>query len=430
MPTAETQTESNVTDTSFTANGGITSSGGGAITDKGFYIKQGSSSFTANDKVSRGTGNLDFELTKTGLNQNETWYYQAYAVNSAGEDTGDIEEVTTTGNYGTRTLRFDFTGTLASGTQVVGNDPVDLTFDYNDIGNAIPSSQAYHDFGLTNTEQYAPGSVNVISLSNSNFSANSPIQSGNNVRVVYTGNYPNIGPGSVETVNVNITTSNILQYTSTVGFTGVISNSSFSNNPSDLTRTADEDTAFTPMTRTYTPNAGYHFENTGDINVTLPALNEEQDNLGVAKSMDNGNIVLTITGNVGQDNTGASDNLIQVSGNARANDATSVTVQYSTSSASGPWSTLQSGSNPGIAVDPGDVAYVKVTPNGAYTLQNAGANSSYLSVGTPQNTSGNAQVHTFTYGNNTSGSNKKINVSVLGGTTNIFTITSTLSTGQ
>ena len=430
LPDVETQNESNLTDTSFTANGGITSTGGGAILDKGFYIKQGSSNFTSNDKVSRGTGNLDFELDKTGLNQNETWYYQAYAVNSAGEDTGDIEEVTTTGNYGTRTLRFDFTGSLATGTQVVGNDPVDLTFDYDDIGDPIPASEAFHEFGLTNTETYAPGSVNVGSLSNGNFSANSPIQSGDNVKVVYTGSYPNIAPGDVETVNVNITTSNILQYNSTVGFTGTINNSSFSNNPSNLTRTADEDTDFTAMTRTYTPDTGYYFQNTGDINVTLPSPNP--DYLEVDKDMNNGNIVLTIRGNVGQDDTGASDNLIQVSGNARAQNATGAVVQYSFSSSSGPWSSITSGST-AFTANSNSTVYIKVTPQlngstgGAYTLSTG---SSYLSIDDDQNTSGNTQVHTFTYGTNDGATNRKVNCNVLGGTSTIFVISTNLAGTQ
>jgi len=421
-PTVVSENYSNLTTTSFRANGSISSTGGAAITDKGFFIKQGSSSFTAGDKVSVGSGNLDFSLNKTGLNSNETWYYKAYATNSAGTGEGVVKSVTTQSNTGPRYLKFVMNATLGTGTQVQGSTTVTLTFDYNDIGDPI-SSSAYHQFGLTSGDPYSTSSVNVTSISNSNFTSsksfNDPF-----VKVSYSGNYPNIGPGATETVNVYATTTAILQYDATVQFAGTISNSSFSNNPANLTRTANEDTAFTAMTRTYTPDAGYHFENDGDISVTLPSPNP--DGIGVSKAMSGGNIVLTITGNVGQDDTTST---VSVSGNARANDATSVTVQYSTSSASGPWSSLTSGANPGIAVDPSSVAYVKVTPNGAYTLSNGGVNQSYLSIDDTSNTSGNAQVHTFTYGTNTTGSNKKINVSVLGGTTNLFTITSTLSSG-
>lgn len=421
-PTVVSENASNITTTSFRANGSISSTGGAAITDKGFFIKQGSSSFTSSDKTSVGSGSLDFQLNKTGLNSNETWYYKAYATNSAGTGEGTVKSVTTSNNQGTRYLKFTVNASLASGTQVQGNTTVTLSYDYDDIGDPIPST-AFHQFGLTNGDPYSVASVNVGSISNSNFTAaksfNDPY-----VKVTYSGNYPNIGPGATETVTVNVTTSNILQYDATVQFSGTISNSSFSNSPLNLTRTANEDTAFTAMTRTYTPNAGYHFENTADINVTLPSPNP--DSIGVSKAMSSGNIVLTITGNVGQDDTTST---VTVSGNARANNATSVTVQYSTSSASGPWSSLTSGSNPGIAVDPSGVAYVKVTPNGAYTLSNGGPNASYVSIDDTSNTSGNAQVHTFTYGNNTTGSNKKINVNVLGGTTNLFTITSTLSSG-
>lgn len=422
-PSVTTNAETSVTTTGFTANGNVTSDGGASITSRGFYIKQGSSSFVSSDKqtVSGTTGS--FSYAKTGANAGETWYYKAFAVNSQGETSGSTETVTTTSNSGTRYLKFVMSASLATGTQIQGNTTVTLSFDYDDIGDPIAST-AFHQFGLTNGDPYSTSSVNINSISNSNFTAtksfNDPY-----VKVSYSGNYPNIGVGETETVTITATTSNILQYDATVQFSGTISNSSFSNNPASLTRTANEDTAFTAMTRTYSPNSGYHFENTGDISVTLPSPNP--DSIGVSKAKVGDNIVLTITGNVGQDDTTST---VSVSGNARANNATSVTVQYSTSSASGPWSSLTSGANPGIAVDPNSVAYVKVTPNGAYTLSNSGANSSYVSIDDTSNTSGNAQVHTFTYGNNTSGSNKKINVNVLGGTTNLFTITSTLSTGQ
>lgn len=419
-PTVVSENASNITTTSFRANGSISSTGGAAVTDKGFFIKQGSSSFSSGDKVSVGSGNLDFSLNKTSLNASETWYYKAYATNSAGTGEGSVKSVTTSTNQGTRYLKFVMNATLASGTQVEGNTTTTLSYDYADIGDPI-SSAAYHEFGLSNGDPYSTSSVNITSIDNGNFTSSKSLNN-DFVRVTYSGDYPNIGPGATETVNVYATTSNILQYDATVQFSGTISNSSFTNSPSNLTRTANENTAFTSMTRTYSPASGYHFENTGDISVTLPSPNP--DNIGVSKAKVGDNIVLTITGNVGQDNTTST---VTVSGNARANDATSVTVQYSTSSASGPWSTLQSGSNPGIAVDPSSVAYVKVTPNGAYTLSNGGVNASYLSIDDTSNTSGSAQVHTFTYGTNTTGANKKINVTVLGGTTNLFTITSTLS---
>ena len=421
-PSVTTNDETSVTTTGFTANGNVTSDGGSSITSRGFYIKQGSSSFTSSDKqtVSGTTGT--FSYIKTGANSNETWYYQAFAVNGEGEETGDVEEVTTKTNSGTRYLDFVMSASLATDTELSNSVTQTLEFDYDDIGT--PIANVFHKFGLTSGDPYSTSSVHINSISNGNFSASKSLDSPY-VKVTYSGDYPNIAVGEREVVTITATTSAILQYTSTVEFTGTVDNASFSDNPSGLQRTANEDTAFTAMTRTYSPNSGYHFENVGDISVTLPSPNP--DSIGVSKAKVGDNIVLTITGNVGQDDTTST---VSVSGNARANDATSVTVQYSTSSASGPWSSLTSGANPGIAVDPSGVAYVKITPNGAYTLQNSGVNSSYVSIDDTSNTSGNAQVHTFTYGNNTSGSNKKINVNVLGGTTNIFTITSTLSTGQ
>lgn len=428
-PSVTTNAETSVTTTGFTANGNVTSDGGASITSRGFYIKQGSSSFTSNDKqlVSGTTG--EFSYPKTGANSNETWYYKAFAVNSEGETSGNVEDVTTNTNSGTRYLKFDFTGTLASGTQVVGNDPVTLSFDYDDIGTAINSSQAYHEFGLTSGEQYAPGSVHVVSLSNSNFSANSPVQNGDNVKVVYTGNYPNIAVGATETVNVNITTSNILQYSHQIIISGQVGNTTYISNPLNLTRTADEDTDFTPMTRTYTPQSGYEFENDGDINVTLPSPNIS-NNISVTKDLlSNGSIQLTIGGNVGDGDPATST--IQVSGNARAQDATGAVVQYSQSS-SGPWTSITSGAN-AFTVNSNAVMYIKVTPQisgstgGSYTLSES---SSYLSVNPIQNTSGSSQIHTFTYGSNDGATNRKVNCNILGGSSTIFTISTTLAGTQ
>lgn len=88
-PTVTTSAASGVGTSNFTANGNVTSDGGGAITERGFYFGTNSSSPTNNTKytVSGTTG--AFSRSFTGLSY-ATYYYWAFATNVAGTTYGSM----------------------------------------------------------------------------------------------------------------------------------------------------------------------------------------------------------------------------------------------------------------------------------------------------------------------------------------------------
>ena len=98
-PTASTAAASNITSTTATLNGNITSDGGATITARGFVYAISNADLTigATDvmdvTVSGTTG--DFEKEVTSVTAGTTYYYRAYAENSVGTTYGDIESFTT-----------------------------------------------------------------------------------------------------------------------------------------------------------------------------------------------------------------------------------------------------------------------------------------------------------------------------------------------
>lgn len=94
-PSATTNGITAVAETSFTANGNITSDGGASITERGFYVGTNSASPTNNTKytVSGTTG--VYSRSITGLGSSTTYYCWAYATNSAGTSYGGRVQATT-----------------------------------------------------------------------------------------------------------------------------------------------------------------------------------------------------------------------------------------------------------------------------------------------------------------------------------------------
>ena len=87
-PAAATNAASNVVETTMRLNGNITSDGGAAITERGFYFGTNSASPTNNTKytVSGATGS--YILDRSGLNANTNYYIWAFATNSVGTTYG------------------------------------------------------------------------------------------------------------------------------------------------------------------------------------------------------------------------------------------------------------------------------------------------------------------------------------------------------
>jgi hypothetical protein len=135
-PTVTTATTSNLTTTSATLGGTLTSNGGAALTDYGIVYVQGTGTPTTNDtKVQVGTTSpatlpSTFSANATGLLPGTTYTVRAYATNSVGTGYGSAVSFTTTqaitatpvlntpANNSTTSGRPTFAGTAPSGSTV------------------------------------------------------------------------------------------------------------------------------------------------------------------------------------------------------------------------------------------------------------------------------------------------------------------------
>ena len=98
-PTASTTAASDITATTATLNGNITSDGGATITARGFVYAISNADLiientAADTVVVSGTTGV-FTENITGLTAGTAYYYRAYAENSVGTTYGDIESFTT-----------------------------------------------------------------------------------------------------------------------------------------------------------------------------------------------------------------------------------------------------------------------------------------------------------------------------------------------
>lgn len=91
-PTVMTSSATDVAGTSARLNGKIISDGGTTLIERGFYYGK---SQTAMKKISTSSMEANFSVTLTGLEDDTAYYFQAYAVNSVGETTGETMTFTT-----------------------------------------------------------------------------------------------------------------------------------------------------------------------------------------------------------------------------------------------------------------------------------------------------------------------------------------------
>lgn len=115
IPTVTTTAASSITQTGATSGGNVTSAGGGAVSARG-VIWSTSPNPTVNltTKTSNGTGTGVFSSTLTGLLPSTTYYYIAYATNTAGTGYGNQLTLTTQANPPTVTTTTVSSITLTS----------------------------------------------------------------------------------------------------------------------------------------------------------------------------------------------------------------------------------------------------------------------------------------------------------------------------
>ncbi len=117
-PIVTTENATNITATSVTLNGSIDNSGRPGVTDYGFYYGASSNNLTTQGtKVQVGTNDQGepFSSNLTSLTPGTTYYFQAYAVNPAGE--GDAAPLSfTTGSVTITTAAIDLTAPVTGAT--------------------------------------------------------------------------------------------------------------------------------------------------------------------------------------------------------------------------------------------------------------------------------------------------------------------------
>ena len=95
IPTVTTNIPTNVTETSATFSGNVTSTGGATVTARGFCWSTSPNPTLAGDHSTNGSGTGSFSYTITDLVPTTTYYVRAYATNSAGTGYGAERSFTT-----------------------------------------------------------------------------------------------------------------------------------------------------------------------------------------------------------------------------------------------------------------------------------------------------------------------------------------------
>jgi uncharacterized protein (TIGR02145 family) len=95
VPVVVTTSVTEITKTTATSGGSITSDGGASITARGVCWSTGATPTTADSKTSDGTGTVSFSSAITGLTAGTTYNVRAYATNSAGTAYGSAKSFTT-----------------------------------------------------------------------------------------------------------------------------------------------------------------------------------------------------------------------------------------------------------------------------------------------------------------------------------------------
>jgi uncharacterized protein (TIGR02145 family) len=95
IPTVTTGPISNITSTSATGGGNVTSDGGDQITSRGVCWSTSQNPATTDSKTADGSGTGIFTSNITGLNENTIYYVRAYAINNKGTNYGSQESFST-----------------------------------------------------------------------------------------------------------------------------------------------------------------------------------------------------------------------------------------------------------------------------------------------------------------------------------------------
>ncbi|MBO6050716.1 MAG: choice-of-anchor J domain-containing protein [Bacteroidales bacterium] len=122
LPVVSTNTVTNITSTSASCGGNVTSDGGSTVTARGVCWSTSQNPTISNNHTSNGSGTGSFNATLTGLSAYTTYYVRAYATNSKGTSYGSQKSFTT--NYTSESILFQesFESGIPSTWTVYDND--------------------------------------------------------------------------------------------------------------------------------------------------------------------------------------------------------------------------------------------------------------------------------------------------------------------
>lgn len=95
LPTVTTSSATNLTSTSATIGGNVTSDGAVTVTERGVVYSTSSNPTTSNSKVTSGSGTGSFSVNLTNLVEGTIYYVRAYATNEKGTAYGNQVVFTT-----------------------------------------------------------------------------------------------------------------------------------------------------------------------------------------------------------------------------------------------------------------------------------------------------------------------------------------------
>ncbi len=175
VPTVVGSAATSVSTSSVTFNGAITATGYSSITDAGFAYSTTSdlTSGVATTSVGAQSGAVAFTLPVTGLYPGTTYYYRAYAVNSAGTSTGSILSATMLPLYnyvnqwsGTGSIGFGYvvsvTVSSSTGNVYVFDNSHNNIQEFTPMGSFIRS---WGSLGSGNGQFHVTGSASTIAFS-------------------------------------------------------------------------------------------------------------------------------------------------------------------------------------------------------------------------------------------------------------------------
>jgi len=164
LPQLTTSTTTDITSSSATSGGTITSNGGAEIFERGICWNTSGTPTKADLKVLASSGNDAFSVPINGLTSNQTYYVRAYAVNTAGTGYGNENTFTSAALLAevpdTKTAIFLSNTTFSTGgnVNIIGNETVQergivygLNSNPTKSDNFISSGTGSGDFDATVT---------------------------------------------------------------------------------------------------------------------------------------------------------------------------------------------------------------------------------------------------------------------------------------